>query len=121
MASVRACPNIARGLRRELDGFSLRSLVARADFEGHELALLEDLVAAHLDGRVVDEDVLPAILDGDEAVALFSVEPLDGSVRHVLLPAAFRRLAGGCFEPIPDSSERDASEKGIFAEGTRWS
>src|SRR5206468_6526174 len=44
------------------------------------------LVAVHLDSREVDEHVLPAV-DGDEAVTLLGVEPLDGALCHGALPS----------------------------------
>ena len=82
----------------------------------------------------------PAV-DGDEAVALFSVEPLHGSVRHVLLPLlcvdqhvpvactgargradsaprAARRHTG--FErPVPDTNEVTRGHKGVGATNDR--
>src|SRR5215218_9937838 len=64
-------------------GLRLRSLGAGADLEGHRLPLLQGLVALHVDCRVVDEDVLSAFIDRDEAEALLSVEPLDGPSRHL--------------------------------------
>src|SRR5215213_912721 len=60
----------------------LRTLLALDDLEADPLALVEALVAVHLDGRVVDEDVLTAV-DGDEAEALLGVEPLHGAKCHV--------------------------------------
>src|ERR1700744_2240040 len=60
----------------------LRSLRALHHVELHPLVLVEGLVAFGLDGRVVDEDVLTAV-HGDEAVALFVVEPLHGALCHV--------------------------------------
>src|SRR5919199_736492 len=64
------------------DRVGLRTLLALDDLEGDPLALVEALVAVHLDGRVVDEDVLAAV-DGDEAEALLGVEPLHGALCHV--------------------------------------
>src|SRR4051794_36009820 len=64
------------------DGVGLRTLLALDDLEGDPLALVEALVAVHLDGRVVDEDVLAAV-DGDEAEALLGVEPLHAALCHV--------------------------------------
>src|SRR4051794_37509042 len=64
------------------DCVGLRTLLALDDLEGHPLALVEALVPVHLDGRVVDEDVLAAV-DGDEAEALLGVEPLHGALCHV--------------------------------------
>src|SRR3954452_13986256 len=64
------------------DGVGLRTLRALDDLELHALPLVEGLVPVHLDGRVVDEDVLTAV-DGDEAEALLGVEPLHGALCHV--------------------------------------
>src|SRR5918994_6352196 len=60
----------------------LGTLLALDDLEADPLALVEALVAVHLDGRVVNEDVLAAV-DGDEAQALLGVEPLHGALCHV--------------------------------------
>ena len=64
------------------DVVCLRPLLALAEFEGHSLSLLEGFVPAAFDGGVVDEDVLSALVGGDEAVALLTVEPLHNSLRH---------------------------------------
>src|SRR3954466_14088926 len=64
------------------DGVRLGTLGPLDDLEVDPLALFEALVPVHLDGRVVDEDVLTAV-DGDEAEALLGVEPLHGALCHV--------------------------------------
>src|SRR5687767_11798810 len=64
------------------DAVRLGALGALDDLELDPLALFEALVPVHLDGRVVDEDVL-APVDGDEAETLFGVEPLHGALCHV--------------------------------------
>src|SRR5829696_842339 len=64
------------------DTVRLGALGALDDLEVDPLALFEALVPVHLDGRVVDEDVLAAV-DGDEAEALLGVEPLHGALCHV--------------------------------------
>src|SRR5690242_7676027 len=64
------------------DVVCLRSLLALAEFVGHPLPLLQGLEPPAFDGRVMDEDVLAAILWRDEAVALLPVEPLHRSHRH---------------------------------------
>src|ERR1700710_1308573 len=69
-------------LLRQANRHCLWPLRTRADLENDLLALFEDLVAPHINGGVVNENVLPATFDRDKAVAFFSVEPLDGSVRH---------------------------------------
>src|SRR6476660_7515512 len=63
------------------DCVRLGALGALDDLEVDPLALFEALVPVHLDGRVVDEDVLAAV-DGDEAEALLGVEPLHGALCH---------------------------------------
>src|SRR5690242_5260958 len=60
----------------------LRALGALRDVELDLLVLVEGLVALRLDGRVVNEDVIAAVLLGDEAEALLGVEPLDGALSH---------------------------------------
>src|ERR1700712_935766 len=74
----------------ETNGLGLRALVAGSDLEDDRLALFENLVTGHVDGRVVDEYVLPAPLDGDEPEAFLSVEPLHCAVGHFVLPAGAR-------------------------------
>src|SRR4028118_1168974 len=59
----------------------LATLGAIDDLELDGLAVFEGLVAVGLDLRPVDEHVVLA-LDGDEAVALVSVEPLHGAAHH---------------------------------------
>jgi hypothetical protein len=64
---------------------SLRALCALADFELNTLVLIEGLEAAGLDFGVVNEDITIGVIRGNEAEALFSVEPLDGSLCHLFL------------------------------------
>ncbi len=59
----------------------LRTLGALADLELHPLAVFEAAVPIHLDGGVVNEEVISAVY-GDEAVALLGVEPLHGALSH---------------------------------------
>ncbi len=78
------------------DAFGLRTLLALGDLEFDPLAVLERLVTVHLNGGEVDENVLAAI-DGDKAVALFSVEPLNGSLCHWSHPLLLvRQVAPYC-------------------------
>ena len=70
-----------------LDGFhriGLRSLLALRDLELDALAVFEGAKPIHLDLAVVDVDIR-AFIDGNEAVALFSVEPLDRALSHRVL------------------------------------
>src|SRR4051812_46357671 len=60
----------------------LRTLGALRDVELDLLVLVEGLVAPRLDCRVVNEDVIAAVLLSDEAEALLGVEPLDGALSH---------------------------------------
>ena len=52
------------------------------DVEGDLLALLQRLEAVALDGGEVDENVVAAVIVGDEAEALGFVEPFDSTVIH---------------------------------------
>jgi hypothetical protein len=52
--------------------------VAPDDLELHLFAILQSFVSFHLDGRIVDENIILA-LALDETVALAGVEPLDTS------------------------------------------
>ena len=60
------------------DVFRLGPFLALRYFHGDPLAFLERLEAFHLDGAVVNEDVLSAF-SLNEAKSLVVVEPLDGS------------------------------------------
>ena len=51
------------------------------------LALIERPESGRLDRAVVDENVRTAAVHGDEAVALFGIEPLNGSLRHETSPS----------------------------------
>jgi hypothetical protein len=76
-------------LSLELDDFSgARALVARLDAELDTVAFVQIAIALGLDGRVMDENVLLAVLWRDEAEALLAVEKLDSTcdtVAHELL------------------------------------
>src|SRR5687768_12279625 len=77
-------PRLAAELDDVLGG---RALLALHDVALHALTLGERLEAAALDGRVVDEEILAAVLGRDEAEALGVVEPLDGAGRtHARTP-----------------------------------
>src|ERR1044072_9714351 len=64
------------------DVLRLRALGALRDVELDLLVLVEGLVALRLDGRVVHEDVVAAVLLRNEAEALLGVEPLHGALSH---------------------------------------
>src|SRR5579862_6335312 len=68
-------------LRDDDDLVGLRAPVALRDLELDPLTLFEGAVAIRLDSREVDENVL-ATVDGDKAVSLVRVEPLDGALSH---------------------------------------
>src|SRR5918999_4793104 len=73
--------------KRRSDGADLvrlRALGALAGGVLHLLVLREAAVAAHVDRRVVNEDVGAAVIGGDEAEALVGVKPLHGARAHVL-------------------------------------
>jgi len=59
----------------------LLSPIALRDLELDPLALFEGAIPVRLDRGEVDENVL-ATVDGDEAVTLVRVEPLNGALSH---------------------------------------
>src|SRR3954453_13719821 len=63
-----------------------RALLALLLVVAHLRALGERLEAAALDRRVVDKEVLAALVRRDEAESLVVVEPLDGSCCHRIFP-----------------------------------
>src|SRR3954454_1115558 len=63
----------------------LRALRTLRDVELDLLVLVQGLVALALNGRVVHEDVVAAVLLRNEAEALLGVEPLDGALSHARL------------------------------------
>src|SRR5688500_20292727 len=64
------------GSHRARDVLGGRPLLALHDVELHRVTLGQRLEAAALDGAVVDEAVLRAVVGGDEAEPLRVVEPL---------------------------------------------
>jgi hypothetical protein len=72
----------------ELDGCysdCLRTFGSLGDVELDSLAVLERAIAARLDLRMVNEHIFCAAIRSDKAKALIAVEPLDGSLCHLLL------------------------------------
>src|SRR5215468_11539233 len=69
-----------------LDLLGLRALGAPAGGVLDPLVLLKGAVTVSLDGGVVNEDVVGAVVRGDETVPLVSVEPLHGALSHVPSP-----------------------------------
>lgn len=69
------------------------------NFEQDLLFLVEPLPLGAFDRADVDEDVVAAVIRLDESVALFVIEPLDGSVCQMLVlliaPAKGPRAGGG--------------------------
>lgn len=76
------CTTSQTGGLGSADLFRLRALLALTDIELDSLAFFERTVAVHFDCRPMHEDVAPIAVNRDEAEALFSVEPLNGSLRH---------------------------------------
>src|SRR5580704_11426720 len=74
-------PGPPANLRDDDDLVGLRAPVALRDLELDPLTLFEGAVTIRLDSREVDENVL-ATVDGDKAVSLVRVEPLDGALSH---------------------------------------
>ena len=79
------------GLER-LNVLGLRALLALRGVELDALVLVQALVTLAGDGGVVDEHVRAAAVGGDEAEALFAVEPLHGALCHLGL--SFRMKTG---------------------------
>src|SRR5579859_6300938 len=74
-------PGPRANLRDHDNLVGLSASVALRDLELDPLPLFEGAVAIRLDSREVDENVL-ATVDGDKAVSLVRVEPLDGALSH---------------------------------------
>src|SRR6058998_1325504 len=83
-----------RGLLNLPDVGCLKTLRAAGDFELDLVTFGEALEALRLDGAVVDEDVLTALLR-DEPVTLCVVEPLHLSCRHTSNLSLWRLQALG--------------------------
>ena len=60
---------------------------------GHLRALLQRTVTLAVDAGVMDEQVLVAVIGGDEAKTLVVAEPLHGASWHVELPPRYVRAA----------------------------
>ena len=94
-APRRAPPKLTIAFERLLELADVGSLqlavLTGRNVELDALALVEGLVAVHLNLREVDKQVVP-ILAGNEAVALLGVEPLNGTLCHDV--PFFRALAG---------------------------
>src|SRR6266571_393358 len=98
------------------DVLGLQALRSLDDVELHAVALHQRPEALHLNGGVVDEYVLPALLR-DEAEAFAVVEPLHRALRHVAF-SLLRTVSPPCprrvVPPIeigsrtPVSDQRDA-------------
>jgi hypothetical protein len=67
----------------DVDGFG--ALAALAGFEFHLLAFPEGAIAFGDDVRVVDKQVFPALVGGDEPEALLIIEPFDSTGFQLLL------------------------------------
>ena len=66
------------------DSYCLGSFSSLLNVELNTLVFLERTMAASLDLGVVDEEVLRAVVRGDEAEALVTVEPFHSSLCHLL-------------------------------------
>src|SRR5690606_29506616 len=74
-STMRCRPHDGRNWLGRSDACCLRTLVRLLDLEVDLLALFESAVSGGVDGRVMDEDIAATLIRGDEAVALFGVEP----------------------------------------------
>src|SRR3990172_5224994 len=99
-------PGLGRGRARSASGEAgsgsdrsdvrrLEALRPLGDVELHLLALRQRTEAFGLDGGVVAEDVLAAVVLGDETEALRVVEPLHGAGSHVALNSFLSCFASG--------------------------
>ena len=64
------------------DAFCLGALLALAKFEFDPLSFFERTEAIHLDSGPMHKDVVAGLIHGDESVAFFGIEPIDGSQSH---------------------------------------
>src|SRR6516165_6732940 len=69
-----------------VDLLGLRALGPLAGRVLHPLVLLKAAVTVNLDGGVVNEDVIGAVVGGDETVPLVGVEPFHSALSHVPSP-----------------------------------
>src|SRR5512135_2566917 len=88
------------------DPLGLRALLALRHDELDPLPLVEAAIPAAVNRRVVNEDVGPAVVLGDETEALLGVEPFDGALSHVALlltgvDPVPRLRAGDAAKPLP--------------------
>src|SRR3954470_2918677 len=106
LAGGDALRDVASGDALHLGG--LRALLALGHLELHPLVVVQAAVTRTCDFAVVDEQVAAAVIRGDEAVALFAVEPLDRALRHAYStenpprrsrPSSRRVLPGRCEGP----------------------
>src|SRR5438034_8789757 len=106
-------------MSEDADVARLRALGALGDLELDPLVLVEAAVAVGGDRGEVDEDVVTAAVDGDEAEALVTVEPLHSALCHVLL---LLRSAGPhrATPPAVVSRRLTAQEGDGNARGTRF-
>lgn len=91
----------------------LRPLVPARRLERDLRALGQGLETRALDVSVVDKQVLPTVVWGDEAEPLCVVEPLHGSVAHAGTPSLF----GIGFEDSETTWESSAAREGEKLEG----
>src|SRR5690349_24908814 len=87
------------------DVLRLRALRTLGYVELDLLVLVEGLVPLRLDRRVVDEDVVAAVLLGDEAEALLGVEPLDGALSHALVLLLLKALRPPLQRPLQGAGD----------------
>jgi hypothetical protein len=81
-AARRAAFSLEQSGLEFLDVGRLRALLALGNFEAHALVLVQRAESTALDGGVMDEEISPTFVGGDETEALLSVEPLDGALSH---------------------------------------
>src|SRR5580658_10398848 len=88
-----------------LDVDGLGTLVTLLGVVGHLRALLQRAIALAVDPRVMYEQVLVAVVGGDETKPLVVAKPLNCAGRHVGTPPRYVRAArGGCFLELRPAS-----------------
>ena len=81
LAAHMGSPRGLNGLER-LNLLGLRALGPPAGRVLNPLVLLKAAVTVSLDGGVMNEDVIGAVIRGDETVPLVGVEPLHSALSH---------------------------------------
>lgn len=91
----------------------LGALLALLNLELHPLSFVQGAVSRHLDLRLVDEEVLGAVIGDDEPEPLIAVEPLHNSCTHCSSHFGFTRQR----QPESEEASRDPPRR---VSGGKW-